>query len=63
MIEYLIIGSWLYGSVLAQQVHVLCFVGEWKDFDAWNILTEAMNDKVVGNTIDVGCENKVIEHT
>lgn len=40
-----------------QSIHVIRFLGQWKDMGTWNTLTEAMDKAASGNTIVSGCEN------
>lgn len=40
------------------KIQVMRFAGEWKDLGTWNTLTEAMNDKIIGNAVlDSTCDN------
>lgn len=41
-----------------ENIQVMRFVGQWKDLGTWNTMTEAMEEKIVGNAmINEKCEN------
>lgn len=40
-----------------RSIHVLRFLGQWKDMGTWNTLTEAMDKEASGNTVVSDCVN------
>ncbi len=41
-----------------EKIQVMRFMGQWKDLGTWNTITEAMEEKIVGNVmVNETCEN------